>query len=62
MEADEVAAAILVQTVFNSVERLRNLLKMETVKGPNDRGEEATANFLKPWYAAMLKMVSQTPR
>jgi hypothetical protein len=55
-----IAATILVQTAFSSDERLRTLLRQQTVKGPADHGEDATANFLAPWYRAMLKMVADT--
>ena len=54
-----VAAAILVQTIFNSDDRLNDLLKEKTKSGPERQGAEATANFLKPWYTAMLKMITE---
>jgi len=57
-----VAAAILVQTIFNSDDRLNDLLKEKTKSGPEQQGAEATANFLKPWYMAMLKMITDTRR
>jgi hypothetical protein len=52
------AAAILVQTVFNQDERLRTLLKQQTVTKSKQQDPEATASLLKPWYTAMLQLVS----
>ena len=60
MEDHAVAAAILVQTVFSSDERMQTLLKGHTV--PGSAAPVATANFLKPWYAAMLRMVTDARR
>jgi hypothetical protein len=48
----EHAAAVLVQTLFNSNERMQALLKDQTVSNP-----QAAAEFLKPWYQAMLAMI-----
>ncbi len=63
MEDQMIAAAILVQTVITSDNRLRVLLRQQPrIKQHQEDPEAATANFLKPWYAAMLKMVSQMPR
>jgi hypothetical protein len=58
MQDHEVAAAILVQTVITSDERLRRLLKDATQKGEVQQDFEGTARFLAPWYEAMLKMVT----
>jgi hypothetical protein len=60
MNAREIAAAILVQTTVNADVRLQTLLKEATAKGPTEQGADATANFLAPWYRAMLKMVADT--
>jgi hypothetical protein len=56
-EDHSIAAALLVQTVFNADERLRTLLREHTVTKDKQQDAEATANFLKPWQEAMLKMV-----
>jgi hypothetical protein len=48
----EHAAALLVQTIFNSNERMQRLLKDQTDSGP-----QVAAEFLKPWYQAMLMMI-----
>jgi hypothetical protein len=48
----ENAAAVLVQTIFNSDERMLKLLKERTDSSP-----QAAAEFLKPWYQAMLIMI-----
>jgi hypothetical protein len=48
----EHAAALLVQTIFNSTEEKRMRLKDQTALNP-----QAAAEFLKPWYQAMLMMV-----
>jgi hypothetical protein len=60
MSNQEIAAAILVQTAINSDERLQTLIRQAAEKGPTGQGEDATANFLAPWYRAMLKMVANT--
>jgi len=48
----ESAAALLVQTIFNSDERMLKLLKERSDSSP-----QAAAEFLKPWYQAMLMMI-----
>jgi hypothetical protein len=48
----EHAAAVLLQTVFNSDERMLGLLKAQTASSP-----QAVAEFLRPWYQAMLLMI-----
>ncbi|MGA3294011.1 MAG: hypothetical protein ABSE45_08520 [Candidatus Acidiferrales bacterium] len=48
----EHAAALLVQTIFNSDERMQALLKDQAAKSP-----QAAAEFLKPWYQAALMMI-----
>jgi hypothetical protein len=48
----EYAAALLVQTIFNANERMQALLKDDTASNP-----QAAAEFLKPWYQAMLVMI-----
>jgi hypothetical protein len=48
----EHAAALLVQTIVNSDERIQALLKDQAGAGP-----QAAAEFLKPWYQAMLMMI-----
>jgi|HubBroStandDraft_6_1064221.scaffolds.fasta_scaffold5615829_1 hypothetical protein len=48
----ENAAAMLVQTIFNSDERMLKLLKDRAGLSP-----QAAAEFLKPWYQAMLMMI-----
>jgi hypothetical protein len=47
----EHAAAILVQTIFNSDERMQALLK-EKASTP-----QSAAELFKPWFQAMLMMV-----
>ena len=46
----EHAAALLVQTLFNSAERMQTL--NQAASSP-----QAAAEFLKPWYQAMLMMI-----
>jgi hypothetical protein len=48
----EQAAALLVQTIFSSDERMLTLLKQQTASSP-----QAVAEFLRPWYQAMLMMI-----
>lgn len=48
----EQAAALLVQTLFQSDDRMRSLLTELRASDP-----QAAANFLRPWYQAMLIMV-----
>ena len=48
----EHAAALLVQTLFNLDGRMQSLLKDQP-----DTNPEAAAEFLKPWYQAMLTMI-----
>jgi len=48
----ENAAAILVQTIFNSNGRLQAILKDQEISTP-----QAAAEFLKPWYQSMLAMI-----
>ena len=48
----EQAAALLVQTIFSSDERMLTLLKEQTASSP-----QAVAEFLRPWYQAMLMMI-----
>lgn len=48
----ENAAATLVQTIFNADERMLRLLKERADSSP-----QAAAEFLKPWYQAMLIMI-----
>jgi hypothetical protein len=48
----ENAAALLVQTIFNSNGRMQALLKDQAISTP-----QAAAEFLKPWYQAMLTMI-----
>jgi hypothetical protein len=57
---DKIAASILVQIIFNSDDRLRELLMQQTKLGPEQQAERVTATFLKPWFTAMLEMVSDT--
>ena len=47
----EHAAALLVQTIFSSDARMQTLLKDKATS------PEAAAEFLKPWFHAMLTMV-----
>ncbi len=46
----EQAAALLVQTIFNSAEQMQAL--NQAASSP-----QAAAEFLKPWYQAMLMMI-----
>ena len=62
MEDRATAAAILVQTIITSSERLQTLLKQETENKQHQENPDGTTNFLKPWFEACLKMVSSTPR
>ena len=56
MEAgNEAAAAILVQTIFLKDGHLQGLLGEQANKGP-----AAAAEFLKPFYRAVLAMVAKT--
>lgn len=48
----ENAAALLVQMIFNSDGRMQGLLRDEAISTP-----QAAAEFLKPWYQAMLAMI-----
>ena len=48
----EQAAALFVQMIFNSDERMQTLLKDQSGSSP-----QAAAEFLKPWYQAMLLMI-----
>jgi hypothetical protein len=48
----ENAAALLVQTIFNSNARMQAFLREQAISTP-----EAAAEFLKPWYQAMLTMI-----
>jgi hypothetical protein len=48
----EQAAALLVQTIFSSDERMLSLLKGQTALSP-----QAVAEFVRPWYQAMLMMI-----
>jgi hypothetical protein len=48
----ENAAALLVQLIFNSDERMQSLLKAQAISNP-----QAAAEFLRPWYQAMLIMI-----
>ncbi len=48
----ENAAALLVQLIFNSDERMQALLKDQAISNP-----QAAAEFLRPWYQAMLIMM-----
>jgi len=48
----EHAAALLVQTIINSDGRMQTLLKDQAASNP-----QAAAEFLKPWYQAMLAMI-----
>jgi hypothetical protein len=48
----ENAAALLVQTIFNSNGRMQALLNDQAILTP-----QAAAEFLKPWYQAMLTMI-----
>ena len=52
---DETAAAILVQTIFLKDGHLQGLLGEQANKSPM-----AAAEFLKPFYRAVLAMVSKT--
>lgn len=48
----EHAAALLVQTLFNLDGRMQALLRDQQAANP-----QAAAEFLKPWYQAMLMMI-----
>jgi hypothetical protein len=48
----EHAAALLVQTIFQSNGRMQALLKDRS-----DASPDAAAELLKPWYQAMLLMI-----
>jgi hypothetical protein len=48
----EHAAAVLVQTIFSSDARMQALLKDQAASSP-----QAAAEFLKPWYQAILAMI-----
>jgi len=48
----ENAAAVLMQIMFNTNERMQSLLKAQAISDP-----QAAAEFLRPWYQAMLIMV-----
>jgi hypothetical protein len=48
----ELAAALLVQTIFSSDAKMQTLLKEQRESTP-----QAAAEFLKPWYQAMLMMI-----
>ena len=48
----EHAAALLVQTIFNLDGRMQALLRDQPASNP-----QAAAEFLKPWYQAMLMMI-----
>jgi len=48
----ETAAALLVQTIINLDGRMQALLKDQAASNP-----QAAAEFLKPWYQAMLVMI-----
>jgi hypothetical protein len=48
----EQAAALLVQTIFTSNERMLTALKEQSTSSP-----QAAAEFLRPWYQAMLMMI-----
>jgi hypothetical protein len=53
----ETAAAILVQTLFDANPRLQTLLRTETDKGTD--ASLLAAQFLKPYYVAMLASLKQ---
>jgi hypothetical protein len=48
----ENAAALFVRMIFDSDERMRALLKDQAAANP-----QAAADFLRPWYKAMLEMI-----
>lgn len=48
----ENAAALFVRMVFDSDERMRTQLKEQAASNP-----QAAAEFLRPWYQAMLVMI-----
>jgi hypothetical protein len=48
----EHAAALLVQTLFNLDGRMQTLLRNQPAPNPQEAAE-----FLKPWYQAMLTMI-----
>jgi hypothetical protein len=49
----EVAAAILVQTMFTAEPAMQHLVMSHAKLG--DAGPETVAKFIQPYYAAMLK-------
>ena len=51
----ETAAAVLVQTIFNNNDALQN--KMQEAKISNS--PEQAAEFIKPYFAAMVEMVQK---
>ena len=48
----ENAAALFVQMIFNSDEQMQALLKNQSASNP-----QAAAEFLRPWYQAMIRMI-----
>jgi hypothetical protein len=50
----ELAAALLVQVLFNADEQMQALLKEQAASNPR-----SAAELLKPWYQAMLEMVKK---
>jgi len=48
----ENAAALLLQVIFSSNEQAQSLLKAQAISNP-----QTAAEFLRPWYQAMLIMV-----
>jgi hypothetical protein len=48
----EHAAALLLQTIFTSNEQMQALLRDQKALNP-----QSAAEFLKPWYQAMLTMI-----
>lgn len=57
MSDNNVAAAILVQTLFQSLEGLQGIMKADVLKN-GKVSEQAAANFLKPYFESMLKMLN----
>jgi hypothetical protein len=53
--SDETAAAILVQTIFDNNEPLRNAMVQAKISNSPD----SAAEFIKPYYAAMVNMVQK---
>jgi hypothetical protein len=51
----EMAAAVLVQTIVSGDERLKTLLREQATKSPT-----AAAEFLVPYYVAMLNAIKRT--